>query len=633
MHWRQNRAITASTTPSQRSRAVVDELGAEVRDDGGTGNRLDQLDEAFGDVRRQLEALVDQQSDRSADEAIQALARRVDEVAALAHEDDVVTGRLDELSGSLTELSAQLAALTDEHHDRGHDHEALATLASRVEDLAAGLTETHVEPDGRIDELAHAVTVELRADIATLADPSREHDVREAVRSLASRIDELAVPPDDGVVTNRLDTIERQRATDAETIDVLLLALDRIREDLSERQPARAEHSGENDGRLDELDRAFAEVQAQLASLDERPSDPGFEERLAGLAARVEAIDTAAPQTLEADPRIDVLVQSLAELRDELSSVAARPREQGADEALATLAARVDEIASAPPPAPEADPRIDVLARSVSELRDELASLAGRPHDHTADDALALLTARVEEIAATPAPSYEPDPRVDELGDALAELRRRIESLAVPPREPADDGMLAALTSRVDALTSAPPAVDEERLRGIESLAERLETLSRDLEARLAVADPVGGEGIDATVPDQLERVRLSIERFGLHLGEHDRALADPHAQSWCRAPRRRACRARGSARCGPSGRRCRGSRCRGPRRLGRHARAGATGGGGRSCLAGRSREAHVATREARLGDRLAPAATRGRRHAVAPPSASVVSTSQDRPG
>ena len=246
-----------------------------------------------------------------------------------------------------------------------------------------------------------------------------------------------------------------------------------------------------------------------------------------GLAARVEAIDIATPQTLEADPRIDVLVQSLAELRDELSSVAAQPREQGADEALAMLTARVDEIASAPPPAPEADPRIDVLARSVSELRDELASLAVQPHDHTADDALALLTARVEEIAATPAPSSEPDPRVDELGDALAELRIRIESLASPSRERADDGILAALTSRVDALTSAPPAVDEERLRGIESLAERLETLSRDLEARLAVADPVGGEGIDATVPDQLERVRLSIERFGLHLGEHDRALAD----------------------------------------------------------------------------------------------------------
>ena len=311
---------------------------------------------------------------------------------------------------------------------------------------------------------------ELRAEIATLADPSREHDVREAVRSLADRIDELAVPPDDGVVTNRLDTIERQRATDAETIDVLLLALDRIREDLSERQPARAEHSREHDGRLDELDRSLAEVQAQLASLDERPSDPGFEERLAGLAARVEAIDTATPQTLEADPRIDVLVQSLAELRDELSSVAARPREQGADEALAMLAARVDEIASSPPPAPEADPRIDVLARSVSELRDELASLAVQPHDHTADDALALLTARVEEIAATPAPSYEPDPRVDELGDALAELRIRIESLASPPREQADDGILAALTSRVDALTSAPPAVDEERLRGSRAL-------------------------------------------------------------------------------------------------------------------------------------------------------------------
>ena len=106
----------------------VDELGAEVRDDGGTGNRLDQLDEAFADVRRQLAAIADQQNDRSSDEAIQALARRLDEVAALADEDDRVTGRLDELSDSLTELRAQFAALTEAHRDSGHDHEASRRL-------------------------------------------------------------------------------------------------------------------------------------------------------------------------------------------------------------------------------------------------------------------------------------------------------------------------------------------------------------------------------------------------------------------------------------------------------------------------------------------------------------------------
>ena len=502
----------------------VDELGAEVRDDGGTSNRLDQLDEAFADVRRQLAAIADQQNDRSSDEAIQALARRLDEVAALADEDDRVTGRLDELSDSLTELRAQFASLTEAHRDSGHDHEAVAALASRIDELVAGLTERSVEPDGRIDELAHAVT-ELRAEIATLADPSREHDVHEAVRSLADRIDELAVPPDDGAVTNRLDTIERQRATDAETIDVLLLALDRIREDLSERHPARAEHSGENDGRLDELDRAFAEVQAQLASLDERPSDPGFEERLAGLAARVEAIDTAAPQTLEADPRIDVLVQSLAELRDELSSVAARSREQGADETLAMLAARVDEIASAPPPAPGGR-SADRRARAFRLRAQGRPRVTRRPAaDHTADEALALLTARVEEIAATPPRPTSPirastssETRLPSSGAGSSHWRCSPTSRpTTDARGPDEPGRRARV---------GPSGRRRGAAAGDRAPCGAPRDLSRDLEARLAVADPAGAEAIDETVPEQLERVRLSIERFGLHLGEHDRALA-----------------------------------------------------------------------------------------------------------
>ena len=65
-----------------------------------------------------------------------------------------------------------------------------------------------------------------------------------------------------------------------------------------------------------------------------------------------------------------------------------------------------------------------------------------------------------------------------------------------------------------------------------ELVEPRVGELTRDFEARLDAAEsqPRTGEPLTrgaAGLDDLLERNRMTIERLGLHLGEHDRALAE----------------------------------------------------------------------------------------------------------
>ena len=92
-----------------------------------------------------------------------------------------------------------------------------------------------------------------------------------------------------------------------------------------------------------------------------------------------------------------------------------------------------------------------------------------------------------------------------------------------PPRRspagPAAEELQRLVDERIEAQVAA-------------QVAERVAELTRDLEERLAAAEaqpraggPITGDasGLD----DLLERNRMTIERLGLHLGEHDRALAE----------------------------------------------------------------------------------------------------------
>ena len=111
------------------------------------------------------------------------------------------------------------------------------------------------------------------------------------------------------------------------------------------------------------------------------------------------------------------------------------------------------------------------------------------------------------------------------------------------------EGTIQSLSTRLDGLAesiatgaagSAGPAAEElqrlvdERIeaRVAEQVAERVAELTRGLEERFAAAESqpraAGSVTGDTTgLEDLLERNRMTIERLGLHLGEHDRALAE----------------------------------------------------------------------------------------------------------
>ena len=104
--------------------------------------------------------------------------------------------------------------------------------------------------------------------------------------------------------------------------------------------------------------------------------------------------------------------------------------------------------------------------------------------------------------------------------DRIREDLKNAEAASSAPSKPDPEvvGRLVALEELAPRLDELAPRLDE--------LAPRLDQLSAEIDERLAaLARPVSAD--DSEVLQHLERVRLSIERFGLHLGEHDRALAD----------------------------------------------------------------------------------------------------------
>ena len=100
----------------------------------------------------------------------------------------------------------------------------------------------------------------------------------------------------------------------------------------------------------------------------------------------------------------------------------------------------------------------------------------------------------------------------------------RVEGLPRPSRPPPHPaGRAEELQRLVDERIEAQVAA---------RVAERVGELTRELEERLAAAEaqPRAGGSVtgDASALDELlERNRMTIERLGLHLGEHDRALAE----------------------------------------------------------------------------------------------------------
>jgi DNA repair exonuclease SbcCD ATPase subunit len=183
--------------------------------------------------------------------------------------------------------------------------------------------------------------------------------------------------------------------------------------------------------------------------------------------------------------------------------------------------------------------RLETDDASLSELRAAAEELAARPAgDPELAARLASLSARVDELAAQTAAATEAAgdaTQVEQLGAAVTSAQGELEAA------------VAGIVARLEALETAPPpspveiaaAADTAWTAEAANLAERLDALTARMDEGLpavpaagAAAPPpprraaVPGEPGDET-EQELERLRMAIERMSLHLGEQERAIAE----------------------------------------------------------------------------------------------------------
>ena len=201
---------------------------------------------------------------------------------------------------------------------------------------------------------------------------------------------------------------------------------------------------------------------------------------------------------------------------DELNATPEPVHDPAVHQQLEALATRIEELASASSVAP--DPRVDQLAHDFDAIREQLAQVERTPVTDpvvaseldTLSQRLRFLDDRLNEDVATSA----------EVTQAIEALRTELASAVAPDATgPTAEELQRLVDARIEAQVAA-------------QVAERVGELTRDIEERLAAAEAqprAGGSvtGDASALDDLLERNRMTIERLGLHLGEHDRALAE----------------------------------------------------------------------------------------------------------
>lgn len=309
-------------------------------------------------------------------------------------------------------------------------------------------------------------------------------------------------------------------------------ALPRAAPPPSERSPA---HDGsvELQSRSDSFDASLQDELAELrrwaAHAEQRlteaerivaPSfDPEalekFDSSLAELADLAELVATTRTQAADTEGRLTATSAQLEALTDGVEQAVAS-LQAGAEELAGQLAALASGAGAAPTDDDVTDLRAAVeelqrlqtadlvLSGRVDELAESIALLMG-------DESVALVRADLEEIRS----------QVVSDGASLADLHRiAAELVARPPVDP-------ALEARLDGLASE--LVVERLAQRLEEVTARLDANETGASAGEGAGSDVGGSGVHASgEPDQeLERLRMAIERMSLHLGEQERAIAE----------------------------------------------------------------------------------------------------------
>ena len=450
--------------------STLDQLGVKVaalaarpQGDPDGAERMSRIEAALGEVEARP-SLDDAAADRiAALEAVLADQPTHETISLL--EDRLLA--MDDLRAAVTELGLRSAG------DPG--------LHSRLANIELALTERVATTTG--DDLAAVVAFGERLDTAEIERQGLTEEIREAHERLEGQIAALA----EGSVQNE-PALEELR----QTIQVLRQefadnATPSIPDSvLSERCDALA-------ARIDELTAqvpADADLPERLADLDQRVCSE--QAAVKGLAEIIEAVRGEIVR-LSSDPREDTAArEQLSALSAQIEALAAA---QGPDEVLTDRVAAVESRF-------ESDRSTATDAQvGLDELRAEIAGLAAALTTGSSNaDELEALKRRVEEVAAFGRDADEIEvikARLDDLGHSVAATSTIVPGAAVQDVHP--------------------------------DFVARLDELARKIEERPVPTAPLSGESLDppSGFEKEIDRLMMAIERIGLHLGEHDRALAE----------------------------------------------------------------------------------------------------------
>jgi hypothetical protein len=402
------------------------------------------------------------------------VAEQHERVAELRH---MVTGLVEWASGPelrITELehrlqqlatSEALEALVSRTHALG---EASSSLTDRVEQIVTGVDRAVVALEETVEQLAEAVStvsaqVEARATVEQLA----------VVRAL---VEEIALRPavDPSLETRVEDLLRGLEQLDArlgETVDVT----------------------------------ALDEIRAAVRALAQTPVVEPAE--VAALASRLDGLETAMTELLDS--------VGAAATESDLVTLAGRTAE---------LAARIEEVATAPA-FDELRSALDALERRPPgdpELAARVEALAERLEVTASAVALSELRVALEDVAARPVA----DPsRLDALGERVAELTSRLDGVAVSADGKVDVSVITELRTSL-AEVAARPGGDPELAERVEELSTRFDGFVGQLngfvgqdevgELRLAVHELVGRPVVDP------ESIEVLAERVAALMGRLD---------------------------------------------------------------------------------------------------------------
>jgi hypothetical protein len=485
-----------------------------------------RLEDAVADLARRMQV---SEPEDGFNERVTDLAERIEATVAWTQRIEV----------TVATLAQGLEGVT------GGVEEAFATLQSGMTGLAADLAVQSLAERPVADDVVRGRVDQLASRLETLVDGAALDDLRGALRELEGR------PSGDPELEARLDRVEALAAEGAARAELEAQAalLTDLRSTLADLE-ARPVGSPETDEKLERIEAHLAErlgtladtaaVEALAARID---AASGLEEGLVAavdaLAARIDEIAAQNEPDDELTARIDgveALVETgtaaLAELRNGIATLAESAvagRLEELNTALAALGTEVASLAHATP-----IDRVEELTATVEELT---ASQAAQ----------ATLTARIEAVETVLTPDLDAvRGRVDQLASRLETL---VDGAALDAKVAALEGRLGddlvtgeALARAIDGIrsevASAPvptpagspetePAITQlvERVGALESLAARVDGLTETVAGR---PSPASGPRDEPTgFETELERILLAIERLGLQLGEHDRALAE----------------------------------------------------------------------------------------------------------